>query len=221
MKLFEFEYPWTDKRQWCLPDDEEMMQGQFPILDEQIDFVLNHVKDRRVCVQAGGAFGMYPLRLADYFDKVWTFEPLMANLQCMTMNLGPRKNVTVAATALWYEETKLFMEYSKKVKNSYGAHHVSRNSNKRGEQVEAEPLDMYELNDVDLIWLDVEGAEVYALMGALETLKRCQPVVVIEQRWLPQMGKLDVSPDSAEKFLKHQGYTYAGRTHGDSVYVPE
>ena len=40
MKTFEFEYPWTDRKEWFLPDDEEMMQGQFPILDEQIDYVL-------------------------------------------------------------------------------------------------------------------------------------------------------------------------------------
>jgi FkbM family methyltransferase len=220
MKLFEFEYPWTEKREWCLPDDEEMMQGQFPILDEQIDYVLERVKDRRVCVQAGGAFGLYPLRLADYFDKVWTFEPLMANLQCMAMNLGAKPNVTVSATALWHEEALLWMDYSKAVKNSYGAHHVSRNSYGGGEQVEAEPLDLYELKDVDLIWFDVEGAELYALMGALETIKRCQPVVVIEQRYLPQMQKLDVQPNSAELFLKQHGYQNKGRTHGDSVYVP-
>ena len=171
MKAFEFDYPWTDRTEWFLPDEEFMMQGQFPILDEQIDTVLAAIRSRhpdlqlRTCVQAGGAFGLYPLRLADHFTKVWTFEPLMANLQCMAANLGSPGNVTVAATALWHEEARLWMDYSKAVKNSYGAHHVSR-SNTGGEMVEAEPLDLYELNDVDLIWLDIEGAEVYALMSS-------------------------------------------------------
>lgn len=225
MKIFEFDYPWTDRTEWFLPDEEFMMQGQFPILDEQINTVLAAIRSRhpdlqlRTCVQAGGAFGLYPLRLADHFTKVWTFEPLMANLQCMAANLGSPGNVTVAATALWHEEARLWMDYSKAVKNSYGAHHVSR-SNTGGEMVEAEPLDLYELNDVDLIWLDIEGAEVYALMGAYDTIKRCKPVIVIEQRYLPQMGKLDVRPDSASRWLESRGYREAGRTHGDVIYVP-
>jgi len=225
MKTFEFDYPWTDRKEWFLPDDEFMMQGQFPILDEQIDFVIGAIRHRhpdlklRTCIQAGGAFGLYPLRLADHFEKVWTFEPLLANLQCMAVNLGQKPNVTVSATALWHEEAQLWMDYSKAVKNSYGAHHVSR-SKTAGELVEAEPIDLYEFKDIDLIWLDVEGAEVYALMGARETIHRCKPVVVIEQRYLPQMRKLDVQPDTAANWLKRQGYTEAGRTHGDTVWIP-
>lgn len=226
MKTFEFEYPWTDRKEWFLPDDEEMMQGQFPILDEQIDYVLEAIRSRhpdlqlRTCVQAGGAFGMYPLRLSDYFKKVWTFEPLLANLQCMAANMGHRDNVTVSASALWHEDAKLWMDYSKAVKNSYGAHHVSR-SKTHGEMVEADKLDDYVLEDVDLLWLDIEGAEVYALMGALNTIRRCKPVIVVEQRYLPQMRKLDVSPDSATAYLERTcGYKFHGRTHGDSVYVP-
>jgi hypothetical protein len=200
MKIFEFDYPWTDRREWFLPDDEEMMQGQFPILDEQINAALFYTENRRTCVQAGGAFGLYPLRLADHFEKVWTFEPLLANLQ-------------------WHEEAQLWMDYSKPVKNSYGAHHVSRRKT-AGELVEAEPLDIYDLDDVDLIWLDIEGAESYALQGAIETIRRCQPVVVVEQRRLVQMRKLDVDENSAQRVLESEGYKFVNRTHGDSIYVP-
>lgn len=225
MKAFEFEYPWTDRKEWFLPDEEFMMQGQFPILDEQIDAVraaIHAIRPNlrlRTCVQAGGAFGMYPLRLADYFEKVWTFEPLLANLQCMAVNLGDRQNVTVSPSALWHEEAQLWMDYSKSVKNSYGAHHVSR-SRTAGELVEAEPLDIYELPYLDLLWLDIEGAEVYALMGAADTIRRCKPVIAVEQRYLPQMRKLDVMPDSAARWLTSHGYREAGRTHGDVIYVP-
>lgn len=233
MKLFPFDYPWSDRKEWFIPDDEEMMQGQFPILDEQINYVLDAVlynsKDklddrRRTCVQAGGAFGLYPLRLADYFEKVWTFEPLMANLQCMAANLGEcseaPQNITVSANALWYKAEKLQMMYSKPVKNSYGAHHVSARGNGIGETVIAYPLDDWTIDEVDLIWLDIEGAEVFALNGAADTIKRCKPVVVVETRTLPQMKELGVTCDSASDWLKKNGYQYYGRTHGDLVFVP-
>lgn len=231
MKSFHFKYDWTENTEWWLPDAEEMMQGQFPILDEQIDFVLEAIGtmtehgNQRTCVQAGGAFGMYPIRLAHHFEKVWTFEPLTENLECLRENMKAfdelaTERIVIAPCALWHEETSLWMDYTKEVKNSYGAHHVSR-ANRGGERVDAEPLDFYALEEVDLLWLDVEGAEVYALLGASETLRRCKPVVVVEQRYLPQMRSLDVQPDSAGAWLRRNGYKEFGRTHGDLVFVPQ
>ena len=229
MKPFEFDYPWTTNREWMLPDEEFMMQGQFPILEEQVGMVLGAITKRRpdlklrTCVQAGGAFGLYPLRLSLNFRKVWTFEPLSANLECLKANMDrtlEQGYIVVSPTALWHEEASLWMDYSKAVKNSYGAHHVSRNSYGGGERIEAEPLDDFDIDDLDLLWLDVEGAEAFALMGAYETIMRCKPVVVIEQRYLPQMQKLDVQPDSAARWLTSKGYREAGRTHGDVIYVP-
>ena len=234
MKSFKYKYEWSERDDWFLPDDEEMMQGQFPILDEQIDFVLSAIEvangwsrgnpeHLRTCVQAGGAFGVYPRRLSDYFDKVWTFEPLLANLQCLAANLGKRPNITVSPTALWHESAKLWMGYSKPIRNSYGAHHVSRfKVSGETEIVEAEALDTYGLGDVDLIWLDIEGAEVYALMGASKTIRRCNPVIVIEEaKHLPQHKKLDVQLDSASAWLKRNNYKEFGRTHGDLVFIPD
>ena len=229
MKLFVHDYPWTSVDAWNLPDEEEMMQGQFPILDEQIDMVLDAVASNphttgippQVCVQAGGAFGLYPLRLADYFEKVWTFEPLLANLQCMAANIGPtHPNMTIATNALWHEAAKLHMSYSKPKKSSYGAHHITTSG--KGETVAAYPLDDWTLEEVDLLWLDIEGAEVYALMGAHQTIKRCKPVVVIEQhKHLPQHRELNVRLDSASEWLcRTHLYRPFGRTHGDLVFIP-
>ena len=169
---------------------------------------------------------MYPIRLSMYFEKVYTFEPLTENLECLNENIqkpfarGSEGDIVICPTALWHEEARLWMDYSKAVKNSYGAHHVSRHGIHGGEEVVAEPLDDYEIDDLDLLWLDVEGAEVFALMGAYETILRCKPVVVIEQRYLPQMQKLDVMPDTAAKWLRSKGYREAGKTHGDVIYVP-
>lgn len=45
-----------------------------------------------------------------------------------------------------------------------------------------ETLDSFDLQDVDLIKIDCEGGELFVLQGAFETLKRCKPVVVVEQK---------------------------------------
>src|SRR5687767_12330423 len=46
--------------------------------------VLKHFNDRpkRVCIQAGGALGMYPRLWAKDFEQVFTFEPDPLNFYC-------------------------------------------------------------------------------------------------------------------------------------------
>jgi hypothetical protein len=48
-------------------------------------------------------------------------------------------------------------------------------------EVQRMSIDDMHLDHVDLIKLDVEGHEYIALMGALNTIKLCRPVIVIEE----------------------------------------
>lgn len=228
MKQFHYEYPWTENTEWMLPDGELMMQNQFGIMDEQIDAILAIIGNQRTCVQAGGAMGMYPLRLADHFEKVFTFEPLRENLECLWMNIFKRPrsdNIFVRENALWnMPDVMLQMEYSKPVKNSYGAHHVAPHVFERGKQVvKSVTIDSLLLEEVDLIWLDVEGAELFALQGAESVLKRNRPVVVLEDHALVQMQTVfKVKRDAAAKYLMNEhGYKFAGKSHHDLMFVPK
>ncbi len=49
--------------------------------------VLPLVAEKRVCVQAGGNVGVYPLALSKVFDRVITFEPDRDNLDCLIENV--------------------------------------------------------------------------------------------------------------------------------------
>jgi len=233
MKTFEYWYPWTSNFEWMLPDGEEMMQNQFSILDEQIDTVLDALQwnkdgNQRTCIQAGGAMGMYPLRLSYHFLKTYTFEPLIANLECLHANLSQDKlgnEIVIAPCPLWSEPgVKMKMTYSKDVKNSYGAHHVAKKHHAKvaDEEVSTATIDEYALEEVDLIWLDIEGAEYYALKGACWTVSHNRPVVVVENRWLPQMRQFGVKQGDAVRWLcSAWGYKPWGTTHGDTILVPE
>lgn len=237
MKSFRHKYDWTIREEWFLPDEEEMMQGQFPILDEQIDCVLNTTRKylhsrvglgecaQRTCVQAGGAFGMYPLRLSHHFQHVVTFEPLLANLQCMAVNLGDLSNVTVEEYPLWDEaDVDLRMDYTiRRKKNSYGAHHVSypHQAPRHAQRVTTVTLDQYRLEDVDLIWLDIEGAEFRALKGACWTISKYKPVIVLEDRQFSQMRQYGVNKGDAIRWLrKAWDYKVVGKTAADTILVP-
>jgi FkbM family methyltransferase len=221
-KDYDYEYPWTTTTKWLLPADELMMQNQFAIMDQQIDEVLRHCTKKRICVQAGGAFGMYPLRLAYHFHRVHTFEPLAENFTCLARNIDDQKhNIEARQVALWNTDETVYMEYSKPKKNSYGAHHVVKaaiDCKHALRPTTGVRLDFYGFEHVDLIWLDIEGSELYALEGARETIDLWRPTIVIEERPLPQMRQLKVRVGQARNFLmKEFGYKIVSKSHGDLI----
>lgn len=232
MKFWHHKYAWDKRTDWALPNDEEMMQAQLvKCLDSQVDAVMKAIivskgwRDGaitfRTCVQAGGAFGLYPLALSTFFNHVITFEPLLENLQCMAVNIGSRPDITVEEYPLWHTSDRpMSMTYSKKVKNSYGAHHVGPSGS--GQRVTTVTIDQYSLHDVDLIWLDIEGAELHALRGAEKTIARCRPVVVVEDRTLPQMRKMGTARGDAVRWMcDHWNYRRSPEhCAGDVILVP-
>lgn len=226
MKKFHFEYDWTDNCCWFLPDDEDMMQGQFHILDEQIDTVLEAISrtqhgNQRNAVQAGGCFGMYPIRLAYHFEHINTFEPFPKNMECLKFNVerhdkAIRNKIRAHEIALYDVTTMLHMEYPRPRDRavSNGAQCVVHG--KRGD-IPATPLDLFNFEDLDLIWLDIEGAELRALMGAEATIEEHRPVVVIEERDFKRTANYSTT---ARKFLLSRGYKFIGKTHADAIFIP-
>jgi FkbM family methyltransferase len=55
-------------------------------------------------------------------------------------------------------------------------------------------LDSFIFNDVDLIKIDVEGTELFVLQGAIDTIKKWQPIVQVELRE-EKCKKFGYSPD--------------------------
>jgi hypothetical protein len=85
-----------------------------------------------------------------------------------------------------------------------------------GEQIEVRTLDSYQFAEVDLIKCDNEGYEVFVMRGAAETIKRCRPCVIVEQK--PGHGKaFNLPDDAAVRFLKKLGMQVQNVISGDYV----
>lgn len=82
-----------------------------------------------------------------------------------------------------------------------------------GEDIGITTLDNYELQDIDLLKIDVQGYELKVLQGAKETLRGNKPVVIVE---VVANGKLDPRPG---QFLTVLGATLVQRTSKDAIYV--
>lgn len=135
---------------------------------------------RRTAVQAGGNIGLWPKRLAEAFDQVYTFEPEPISRACLERNVF--QNVIVSDAALGAAVGRCGIK-----RRSLGSHLVTE-----GDTVPVTTVDALALADLDFLQLDVEGYEWHALKGAVETIGRCHPLIQVELRgFTDKFGQTD------------------------------
>lgn len=197
---------------WHCPD---LLTGPGNYLRKNGDaaLALSLAKSRRTAIQAGGHIGTWPVMLAAEFSTVMTFEPDFQNFAALVANLEERTtgNVFPVRGILGNKRRPHGFRTSPK---STGQHRVGE-----GEPVPCFRIDDMGLENVDAIFLDVEGFEIPALIGATETIKRSLPVIMAEEnkRAVDQgfrIGDLD-------RLLGTFGYTRAGAIGEDLVFAPE
>jgi FkbM family methyltransferase len=176
-----------------------------------IAIALKHTPGRRVVVQAGGNCGLWALELIQHFETVYTFEPDPTNFGALAVNTINHPGIFAFRAALGCERGVVEME---REALNCGAHFV------RGPgRIPTLRIDDLGLPACDLIYLDIEGAEVDALRGAMATLTNHRPVVVVEEKGL---CKRFGYPDRAVEQLltATYGYRVAAKVHKDVVFIP-
>lgn len=144
--------------------------------------IVPRIKGGDVIVDAGAAIGDHTVRYlqaAGARGEVHAFEPCMESFQCLSRNCP---NALKYNKVLWNKDTFLFLHVSL---GNVGASWVSESpDSEHGEPVqgpiEAIKLDDLALGRVDFIKLDTEGTELFVLEGALETIAKSRPWMVIE-----------------------------------------
>jgi hypothetical protein len=82
-------------------------------------------------------------------------------------------------------------------------------------------IDDIQFDNLDLIHLDIEGYELYALKGGIETIKKYKPVIVLEVCDNGHSERFSYTKDDLEEFLKSLGYTFIKNleSNNDNVYM--
>jgi FkbM family methyltransferase len=178
----------------------------------KLELALFHVKRRRVAVDIGAHAGTWSRILAKHFERVEAFEPKPEHCECFKRNVLDANVVLhkVALGAAAAGEVRLTTQDGHSMHTFVVPH---------GETVaEMRTLDSFELGDVDFVKIDVEGYERQVLLGALETLKRWRPVLVVEQK--VGNGRIYEGDDyAALKLLEKIGARRAAQKSGDFVMV--
>ena len=194
--------------EWAWPDfDINLIR----VIDQVQDIhsILPHVEYRRMCIQAGGACGVWPKMFALYFESVITFEPQPENFACLVRNCR-EPNIWAFNKALGESRGMVDMVLPDSMKENTGTWYA-----KAGQTTELTTIDESCFGVVDLIQLDIEGMELEALKGATETIARYHPVIVIEEKVLPHK---DRACEAARIWLESEfSYKVVGRAHRDVI----
>lgn len=198
---------------WWVPENKP---GQRAYVQNErhmqiIDIALEYVGERDLVLQAGAYLGQWPWALSSRFGTVLSFEGDDKNHECAVRNLGERSclNVDLIHAILGERNGTGRMVQDRRFT---GSHHADFTKG----TVPVVAIDSLHVAP-DLIMLDIEGAEVAALRGALETIDRCDPVIVLEDNKARDHYRLPAGHQ--QKFMSKLGYTAVARYIKDIVYV--
>ncbi len=139
---------------------------------EALDRALEMTPSRKVAVQAGGNLGVFASYLSGKFQAVYTFEPDPELFPLMVAN-APEPNIIRFQAALG--DKPGFVSMDRPPQSHAGEAFVASTG-----IIPTIMLDDLHLTTCDLLYLDVEGFELFALHGAKETIRRCRPVIALE-----------------------------------------
>jgi FkbM family methyltransferase len=169
---------------------------------------LENTPGRGVVVQAGGNVGILANSLSQHFGHVYTFEPDEDNFTCLDHNVVAR-NVTKRRAALGAStECGVSLE---KLPANCGSHNVNGVGN-----IPVATIDGLDLGACDLIVLDVEGYELFALRGAERTIDKYRPTVILEDKGLSK--RYGIAQGDAPGWLMEKfGYRVVKSTSRDVI----
>jgi len=140
------------------------------------------VRQSAAIIQAGGNCGLWPRMFARLGFTVHTFEPESTNFACLVQNCVEHLGGRIVPYMMALADEAGWGSFQVNPTN-VGAHYLGGPGGERVRQTTIDSLVMpYER--IDLIQLDVEGAEVIALQGASAVIGHHRPLLWLEDKGL-------------------------------------
>lgn len=188
-----------------------------------IEYMREHCGEGDI-VHAGTFFGDFLPALSSELSEnalIWAFEPNYNNFRCakMTVILNDLKNVDLKNVGLGEEKSTEALRIQRPSgEHMGGGSEIVKDDDPWGgtmTQISIESLDecIPDDREISIIQLDVEGFEEQALKGAISTIKRCKPILILED-------ETDSTEDEwFAKNVRSLGYTQVDEIHNNKIFT--
>lgn len=196
---------------WLWRNDDQYFSTYNSTLQEVdvYNVIEPYLSKKRVMVQAGGNCGMHVEKFVDHFDTIYTFEPDPVNFFCLVNNL-PYYNVIKFQGCVSDRNGLIDIE---KPYGDIGSIRVDKN--KKQGKIPCFRIDDLSLEYCDLIQLDIEGYELFALNGAIETIKKFHPLICVEYF---HYKHYNIEAKEIDNFFSSLGYELVEKYVTDRIY---
>ena len=190
---------------------------------------LKFVTQFRTVVDIGAHVGISVHQWAPLFEQVHAFEPMIDHFECLELNTAKFSNVTRHNCAMSNQSAMLKGAY-RTMKNSGSFQLVDEEfvavNHKKAKiyDIPSKRLDEFEIDNVDLIKIDVEGWEFEVLKGAEQTIRRCNPVLMVEFTnggGHENKSMHNYNVDEYLEFIETLDYKLVSSVGDDSIYIPK
>ena len=185
-----------------------------------------YINKDSIVIEGGCHIGSHTCKLALLGKHVYGFEPLPYINQILRNNisLNDLRNVTIFSQGLSNAKCRARFDsvnYGRSFLENNPTNFTRFGPDMNLITVDCIAIDDLKLEKVDFIKLDIEGYETRAILGAMETIKRCKPVISIEV-WSSQYGTFDIN---FTKFLFRDlidiGYNVEHINDADFLFIPK
>lgn len=215
---------------YCVPESSQHRPAAQLILSgdvwepKTIEYIMANCGNGDV-VHAGTYFGDFLPAVSkgcSLNSRIWAFEPNPENYRCakITLEINNISNVVLENAGLGAKKDNLNMRTADKHGRALGGESIIIDNN-QADVTGIESIEIVALDDVigqdreiSIIQLDVEGHEKEALTGALMTIQRSRPIIILED-W--PRGVLFESDWFSENILS-LGYRHVKDIHENAVF---
>jgi FkbM family methyltransferase len=185
-------------------------------IEPLMEFGYKLITHDSVIIDGGSNQGIFSLAFASFSKniKVFAIEPFQYCHEILNKNIkiNKFKNIKIIKNILSNKIAKYNLDYSNDVSTAsiihdWGGHKILKIKSTTIDSIK----EKFKLEKIDIIKLDVEGAEILAIKGASKTILQCRPIIVLE---------CNMSQFSQISFLKNLGYkTYLFNNNGFLVKI--
>jgi FkbM family methyltransferase len=188
-----------------------------------------YINKNSIVIECGCHIGTHTVKLASLCDKIYGFEPMPETYEILTKNMLINNIDNAILYKLGVSNKPGVTKYSWISENNPGASGLENNpmgkptyinATSKNIDVNLTTIDLLSLNKLDFIKIDVEGYERLVIEGAMNTIKRCKPIIVMEI-WKDHFGGVDINyTKELFKNLIDIGYTIVQISGPDFLFTP-